>query len=107
MIRKKDREKFKRRREEAKNIANRCADLLRNEYDVDSVYLIGSSVSSKNFHPKSDIDLLVEGLSDKNYFRALKKCWDLLPPDFELDLIPWEEAPSRLKKKVEEKGELI
>ena len=74
---------------------------------MSEVYLIGSTVFSKPVHYGSDIDLIVKGLPAKKYFRALKECWDLLPSDFELDLIPWEEASARLKKRAKDEGESL
>lgn len=91
----------------ARELAQECANHLRAEYDASAVYLIGSAVISKRFHPRSDIDLMVKGLPDEKYFKALRDCWDLLPPDFELDLIPWGDAPEKLKKKAREKGEKL
>lgn len=96
---------IERRFRKARELAQKCARHLRAEYDASAVYLIGSTAFSERFHPRSDIDLMVKGLQDEKYFKALKDCWDLLPPDFELDLIPWDDAPEELKKKAREKGE--
>lgn len=95
------------RRRKARKLAKKCAKHLREKYGAGSVYLIGSTTFSGHFHPRSDIDLLVEGLPDKKYFTALKDCWDLASPDFELDLIPWVDAPKSLKKKAREQGDLL
>ena len=98
---------LERRFKRARKLAQECAKKLRKEYDAVAVYLIGSAVFSKRFNPRSDIDLMVKGLPDEKYFKALKDCWDLLPPDLELDLIPWEDAPEKLKKKALENGEKL
>jgi len=95
------------RRREARKLAQKCGKLLREEYGAGYVYLIGSTTFSGHFHPRSDIDLLVEGLQDEKYFTALKDCWDLVSPGFELDLIPWEDAPKSLKKKARKQGDLL
>jgi len=95
------------RRKKAKDLARKCGKLLREEYEVDSVYLVGSVVSAGLFHSRSDIDLLVKGLPDEEYFPALKGCWDQLQHGFELDLIPWEDAPKRLKQDANQKGEKV
>lgn len=95
------------RTRKARKLAQKCGRHLREEYGVDSAYLVGSTAFSSRFHSRSDIDLLVKGLPDKKYFTALKECWDLLSPGFELDLIPWEDAPEKLKEKAREQGELL
>lgn len=105
--REEEEESLKRRFRKARELAQECADHLRAEYDATAVHLVGSAVNSERFHPRSDIDLMVKGLPDEKYFKALKECWDLLPPDFQLDLIPWNDAPEELKKKVREKGEQL
>lgn len=105
--REKEREKLERRCEKAGKYARECGKLLREKYGVRSVYLIGSAASPGRFHGRSDIDLLVRGLPDEKYFKALKDCWDLLTSGFQLDLIPWGDAPERLKEKAEERGELV
>jgi predicted nucleotidyltransferase len=105
--REKERSHLKHRRKKAKELAQKCGRLLRDEYEVDSVYLVGSLVSPGRFHSRSDIDLLVKGLPDEEYFTALKGCWDQLQHGFELDLIPWEDAPKRLKQEANQKGEKV
>ena len=105
--REKERAKLRRRRRKAKKVAQKCGRYLQEEYDVSSVYLVGSAAFSQRFHTRSDVDLLDRGLPDDKYFKALKDCWGLLPPGFELDLIPWEDAPESLKNKARDKGELL
>jgi len=95
------------RRKRAKEIARKCGEILREKYGVNSVYLVGSTVFSDKIHPRSDIDLLVRGLSDESYFKALRDCWNCLPPDFELDIICWKDAPDSLKARARKKGEEI
>lgn len=102
-----EKEKLERRRQKAGKSARECGKLLREKYGVNSIYLVGSAAFSGRFHGRSDVDLLVKGLPDERYFKALKDCWNLLPPGLELDLIPWEDAPERLKEEAEEKGELV
>jgi len=105
--REKNKKSLVQRNREARELAQKCGKHLRKEYGVAFVYLVGSTVFSSRFHPRSDIDLLVKGLPDEKYFTALKECWDLLRPGFELDLIPWEDAPEKLKEKAREQGELL
>lgn len=94
------------RREELRKTTKRCVSVLKDEYKVRRVFLIGSLV--KGFiHERSDIDLVVEGLSPELYMKALTELWDLLPTGVELNLIPYEDAFESLKEKAINEGELI
>lgn len=105
--RKEEATSLKDRKGKAKSLARKCSNLLKDKYEVSVVYLVGSTVFPGRFSNKSDIDLLVQDLPDQEYFQALKECWDLLPADFEIDLIPWEEAPESLRDKAEREGEAV
>ena len=94
------------RREELRKTTERCVWVLKDKYKVRRVFLIGSLV--KGFiHERSDIDLVVEGLSPDLYMKALTEVWDLLPAGVELNLIPYEDAFESLKEKAINEGELI
>jgi len=70
------------------------------------VILIGSLVEGI-VHEKSDIDLVVEGLSSDLYVKSLAELYDLLPVGVEINLIPFEDAFETLKQKALQKGELV
>lgn len=94
------------RKEELRKTTERCVCVLKDKYKVRRVFLIGSLV--KGFiHERSDIDLVVEGLSPDLYMKALTELWDLLPAGVELNLIPYEDAFESLKEKAINEGELI
>ena len=99
-----DKERRSKRFCEATAAADRCAHLLYEKYGVHRVYLIGSLTDPEAFHDKSDIDLVVEGLPAHLYFKALAELWRELPAGLELDLIPFEDADSELRKRVLEEG---
>jgi len=90
--------------QEALSAAQRCAHLLYENYGVRKVYLVGSLNEPERFHDKSDIDLVVDGLPPRLYFRAVAELWRLLPPGMELDLIPFEDADSELRERVVKEG---
>ncbi len=73
-------------------------------YGVRKVYLFGSLNQPERFHDKSDIDLVVDGLPPRLYFKALAELWRLLPAGMELDLIPFEDADSELHERVVKEG---
>jgi len=94
------------RRKELRKAAERCVSVLKDKYKVKRAFLIGSLV--KGFiHERSDIDLVVKGLSPDLHMKALTELWDLLPPGVELNLIPYEDAFESLKEKAINEGELI
>jgi predicted nucleotidyltransferase len=88
-------------RDEARHLANRCADLLRKQFGVRRVILFGSAAGDAPWHRRSDLDLAVEGLPEEAHIQALNACYELLPPGLELDLIPLESAWPELRARLE------
>ena len=97
-------ERRKRRAQEAAVAAQRCAQLLYDDYGVSKVYLFGSLSKPETFHDGSDIDLAVEGLSPRLYFKALTDLWRQLPPAMKLDLVPFEDADPELRQRLLKEG---
>ncbi|MBM3701183.1 MAG: nucleotidyltransferase domain-containing protein [Actinobacteria bacterium] len=93
-------------KEELRQIAEKCVRILKNKYNVKKVFLVGSLVRG-SVHNKSDIDLVVEGLSSDLYIKSLTELWDILPSGVELNLIPFEDAFESLKEKTIKEGEII
>lgn len=94
------------KKERYNQIARECSAFLKERYNVGRVYLIGSLVKGI-FHDRSDIDLVVEGLPPGLYIKALTELYDLLPPETELNLIPFEDAFDSLKEKTLKEGQLL
>ena len=94
------------RREQLRKIAERCVWILKDKNKVRRVLLIGSLVKG-TIHERSDIDLVVEGLSPNLHMKALTELWDLLPAGVELNLIPYEDAFESLQEKTINEGELM
>jgi predicted nucleotidyltransferase len=46
---------------EAYKIAQKCAQLLKEQFKVDNVYIFGSVIGDGHWHKRSDIDIAVEG----------------------------------------------
>jgi len=87
--------------------AQECARVLVEDFGAKRVWLFGSLVHQRRPHAGSDIDLAVEGLPALEYFPALTALWNLLPPAFELNLVPLEDAQPSLAGFVREQGELL
>jgi len=86
--------------------SNKCVEFLKDRYKVKKVILIGSLVNGI-IHEKSDIDLVVEGLSCEVYMKCLTELYDILPPGVEINLIPFEDAFESLKHKALQKGKVL
>ena len=92
----------------ARAVAIKCSEVLAESYGVDKVYLIGSTLDGERFHDRSDIDLVVEGLSPGRYIAALSDVWDVASGEgFKLDLIPLEDAPARMRNRILSGGEVL
>ena len=87
---------------EARRIAETLAVLLVKEYGAKRVMLHGS-LAHGSFHERSDIDLVVEGLSPTDLLDAGVALDDRAAP-FNLDLISLERQPEGLRKRIEEHG---
>ena len=93
--------------ENARSSANICANILLDEFGVEDVYLVGSAVDPESFHSRSDIDIAVRGLAPEDYFSALSRCFDELPPEFSLDLIDFKDLSPNERNKLIESGERL
>lgn len=90
----------------ARRIAERIAELLYNEYDVEAVHAFGSLAEhgSANFDDESDLDLIVRGLNPEDRFEAQNESEDLandtLEGDvyLEVDLVRQEDFPVNVDK---------
>jgi predicted nucleotidyltransferase len=69
------------------------------------VIIFGSLAHGAWFHPRSDIDLAVEGLAPESFWRA-GSALDHLEPAFEIDLIAFEAAPPELAQEIAQGQEL-
>ena len=93
-------ELIKLERTQAYIIAQKCAQLLKERFKVDNVYLFGSVTGDSIWHERSDIDIAVEGLTPADYMRALNAVYELLPDGLELDLVSLEDVPAELKERI-------
>ena len=82
--------------------ANAIARFFREEYGA-RVFGIGSLFDpDKPFRTTSDIDLVVESMPNERFFEATGKA--MFMTDFELDVIPLEDASDYIQRIVAEKG---
>jgi uncharacterized protein len=98
-----DRRQLTLRHKQAWALARQAAELLRAEYGIDQAMAFGSLVRGELFHPRSDIDLVVWGLHEAHYYRAIAQLL-ALDPAFEIDLLRGEELPSSLRAGIQQEG---
>lgn len=85
----------------AQAVLKRLVNILVKKYHATRIIQIGSLTDKKRFGFHSDIDLCVEGLSDELYFQAVGEL--LLEADeFDVDIIPLEDANARMKSRIKE-----
>ena len=90
-----------------REVAHACARRLVQDFGASRVYLFGSLLEEDLVHDRSDIDLAVEGLEGRLYFKALRDVGGLLPTGVELDLVLLERAWPGLVERVETEGALL
>ena len=90
-----------------REVALACAHRLVQDFGASKVYLFGSLLEEGWVHDRSDIDLAVEGLDGKLYFKALRDIWQLLPAGVALDLVSLEGAWPGLAERVKTEGMLL
>lgn len=95
------------RAQHLRKVAHACARRLVQDFGATKVYLFGSLLEEDLVHDRSDIDLAVEGLEGKLYFKALREVWALLPAGVELDLVLLERAWPGLAEWVRREGVLL
>ncbi|WP_129677285.1 nucleotidyltransferase family protein [Candidatus Chloroploca sp. Khr17] len=100
------REALEVRRQAAWQIAHRAAVLLKTTYDVTRVVLFGSLSRNELFSPHSDIDLVVWGLDEARYYRAVSRLIDL-DPSIAIDLLRAEALPTDLVTMIETTGVIL
>jgi predicted nucleotidyltransferase len=94
---------LKERKKELIKYAEDCSSLLKHEFGVNKVYLIGSLARDYKINEKTDIDLLVSGLPNKKYFIALNKLYKLVPKGVNIDLITVESISESMKKTIKKR----
>jgi predicted nucleotidyltransferase len=98
-----ERHEQERRAREAREVAQRAAVLLKSRFDVQRVILFGSLARRDLFHQRSDIDLAVEGIKGRDFWRAWSAL-DTLGLEWEIDLVDVETASLSLRSTIEREG---
>ena len=89
------------RRQRAWIIARQAAVILKERFGASRVVVFGSLLHPERYHLGSDIDLAVWEVQD--YFRAVSSLMDI-DPDFEFDLVPFEDARPGIMDAIRKEG---
>lgn len=88
------------RREEAKALIGKYRQLLIEEFGARRVIPFGSVTGGSPWHPRSDLDIAVEGLPPERFFEALAAVQDLVSSQIQVDLVPLEDATPELRARI-------
>jgi predicted nucleotidyltransferase len=94
------------RHERALKVAHQAAMVLKQQFGAKRVLMFGSVVSRDRFHGHSDIDLAVWGLAEELHYRAVGVILGI-DPEFLLDLVRAESAPSGLLAAIDRDGIIL
>ncbi len=86
--------------------ANRASKLMKTQFGVKKVAVIGSLTDDRLFHHRSDVDLVVWGLAENLYFPAVARLLDL-DTEHRIDLVRIEDTGDFFKKTIEQEGVFI
>ena len=81
------------------NKAKLAATLLREQYNIKRLTIVGSLAHQAWFHPDSDVDLAVEGLDTKAFWDAWKLVEDIIETH-DVDLIDLDSIPEARKNEI-------
>ncbi len=90
-------------RERLLSLARQVAEALKARFGVKRVILFGSLAHGAWFVPDSDVDLVVEGLAEKDYWEAWRLAEEIIG-DRAVDLIELEMAGESLRRAIERYG---
>ena len=83
--------------------ARELAKMLKRQFGVRKVVIFGSLARMSWFTPGSDVDLAVEGLETREYWRAWKLAEDIIA-DRPVDFVQIESVSDSLKRAIEQYG---
>ncbi len=74
------------------------------EYGAKKIILYGS-LARDDYHPDSDIDICVQGLPNKHYFRALAEC--LMKTTHRMSIVDFKNTHGYFRERIIREGRLI
>lgn len=87
-------------RAEAQRVAERCAQILREQFGATRVAVFGSVKEGEPWRADSDLDLAVEGIPPEAFFRAWAALESVAPPGLKIDLVDLADAGPELRARI-------
>jgi predicted nucleotidyltransferase len=103
LVKPKRRGAVKARRTRAWQVARKAARMLKTKFGVEKVVAFGSLLHPALFHERSDVDLVVWGLTGREYYRAASVLLDI-EPSISIDLVAFEDARPGLRDVILREG---
>lgn len=94
---------MKQRQKKGLVAARRGAELLKEQFGASRVVLFGSLLNYEKMNWRSDIDLAVWGLPEKDYFQAVSRLLDV-DPEFSIDLVEIQNAKPHILEVIQAEG---
>jgi predicted nucleotidyltransferase len=91
------------RPERAWAVARTAAQHLRQRYKAQRIVVFGSLVHPGRFHLRSDVDLAVWGVSERDYYRAVGEML-ALDPQISVDLVEGENVRPSVRDAIAQEG---
>jgi len=91
------------RRNRAWEVARKAATILKERFGATRVLVFGSLAHGAWFTPRSDIDLLVDGIPVEKFFHAEADV-EAVATGYKVDLVDSRECSPELLEQVEEEG---
>ena len=97
------RQRMETRRAHAWRVAHQGAELLKREFGAQRVMVFGSLCHPDLFYERSDVDLVVWGMDERQYLRAVGRLLDL-DSEFSVDLVEFDHACPPLRQVITQDG---
>lgn len=104
LLKKREKERESLRKDALKE-AKRLSKLLREKFEYDALYIIGSVVKGKGFTRHSDIDFVIKGLKKELFLKVLSLL--ITNSAFDIDLKPYEELDENSRFRVKKEGMVL
>jgi len=88
------------RRQAAIAAAHRCTQILKQDFGAEQVILFGSLRGDAPWHDRSDLDLAIRGLSDRDISKAYLRLEKVVPPWLAFDLVNIDAVPDYIRAQI-------
>lgn len=88
------------RRQAAIAAAQRCSEILKQDFGADEVILFGSLRGDTPWHDQSDLDLAIRGLSSQDISKAYLRLEKVVPPWLAFDLVDIDTVPDHIRTQI-------